>query len=202
METQPLVNLVLGLMLVCLIVYCGWLMNSVADDLFLLRARRRFQADLTLAFINNRAVLTWGHIVQMAETRGITQHQIHRTLKILLREILAGRNLSLVKERETIERYISKIKEAEPFEGLPDEVRIHLERLRDGLGENAQKLEPLTVQIRELVAINAKDRRLQRYYSVGGFVIGVVGLLFAAYAYWVPPSVGEASVEQSRSIRK
>jgi hypothetical protein len=165
-------------------------MNNVLDDLFSLKSARRFKEDVTMAIINNRAVLTWAHVLQIAETRSISQSQIHKTFKELLREVLAGRNISLAKERDLIETFIAKMKVTEPFQGLPNEVRIHLERLREALEEQPEKLEPLTAQIRELVAINNKEKRIQKYLTMAGFVIGIIGLGFAAYSYLYPPAAG------------
>lgn len=167
----------------CYLLYQG---NTLIDELLRLKQRKVFMEDLTLTLIHKGKALSLQQIQQVAETRGVTQHDIQRCLKILLREVLAQRNLSLQEHQPHIEGLIKEMKIREPFDGLPNELRIHLERLRDDLHQTPERLEPLTIQIRELVAVKSREYRVQKYYSVGGFALGVLGLAFAAYAYWVP----------------
>jgi hypothetical protein len=39
-----------------------------------------------------------------------------------------------------------------------------------------QFLEPLTSQIKDLLAVNKNKQRLQRYYTTAGFFVGLAGL--------------------------
>lgn len=177
-------------------VFAFWQMTSLLDEFLSLKQRRLFQEDLTMSILNSR--VTWEDVLHLAEVRGVKQSQIHRALKRMLREVLTGRNLSLAQHRHVIDGFLAKLKETEPFDGLPNELRIHLERLREQLHSHAP-LEPLTLQIRELVAINSRDRRLQKIYTVGGFVLGIVGLAFAAFTYLIPPQPKLATTQQTLS---
>lgn len=172
----------------CYMLYQG---NTLVDELIRRKQRKSFMEDLTLALIHKGNVVSLQQIQQIAETRGVTQHDIQRCLKVLLREVLAQRNLSLQEHQPRIEGLIKEMKIREPFDGLPNELRIHLERLRDDLHQTPEHLEPLTIQIRELVALKSREHRVQKYYTVGGFALGVIGLAFAAYAYWVPVGTDE-----------
>lgn len=195
--SATLIGLLIGSVIVLL-----WQMTTLLDELIKLKTRKLFREDVTMALINRGDKLTIEHIQSIAETRGVTQNDIQKTLKVLLRELLAERNISLQRHQSEIEKFLSVLREKEPFEGLPNEVRLHLERLKDELNIRAEKLEPLTIQIRELVSIKHREARLQKYYTVGGFVLGVVGLAFAAYTYFYPPSVAPSpshSVIQSSS---
>jgi len=46
----------------------------------------------------------------------------------------------------------------------------------------------LTNHFKELLQIHDAINRRQRAYTVGGFVIGVVGLAFGIYAWYYPVS--------------
>lgn len=187
MTISQVFSIGLGALLIGGILFVLWQGSSIADEIIRLKWRKVFSEDLALALMHRGKNLTLQHVQQIAETRGVTQHDIQRTLKILLREVLAERNISLQEHQGLIESFIKQMKEREPFDGLPNEVRIHLERLREEMLPNPEKLEPLTVQIRELVALKGREHRNQKYYTVGGFAVGILGLAFATYAYWFPP---------------
>ncbi|WP_408951440.1 hypothetical protein [Lysobacter sp. Hz 25] len=193
-------SLGLVILLLAVSVFAFWQGSSLVDELLKLKKQKIFSADLVLALLNRGKSLTLQHIQQIAETRGVTQHEIQRTLKILLREVLAQRNLSLQEHQPLIESLIKEMKEREPFDGLPNEIRIHLERLREDMQASPDRLEPLTIQIRELVTLKSREYRVQKYYTIGGFLLGVIGLAFAAYTYWFPPQPIHRAEQPTKQI--
>src|SRR5687767_15091864 len=92
-------------------VFAFWQGGSFAEELIRLKQRKLFSEDLVLALLNRGKNLTLQHIQQIAETRNATQHDIQRCLKVLLREVLAQRNLSLQEHQGLIESFIKEMKE-------------------------------------------------------------------------------------------
>jgi hypothetical protein len=131
---------------------------------------------------------SWEHVSDIASTRNIKNTDVYWILQKFLREILTGRESDLASHQKIVEGYLTKIKEIEPFEGIPTEIRIHLERIKEQLSNDTMLMQPLTGQIRELLSVNEKEARQQKYYTVGGFFVGFVGLIFAAFAYFYPYS--------------
>lgn len=173
-----------------------WALKSILDDYFSIRWQRQFENDVTLAIADSQP--SWEQILEIAETRNVGRQTVYRTLQRLIREALTGRNAPLKEHLGVLEGYLAKLKEDEPFEGLPDELRVHLERVREQLPNGLLVLLPLASQIRVLVAINEKVQRRQRYYTVGGFFIGMVGVVFAAVTYFHPYS--SAATVSSQNI--
>jgi hypothetical protein len=162
-----------------------WLISSITNDYAQFRARKEFQHDVVSAIPNSQP--TWDEIVDMAATRNVTTAGIDEVLRRIKRDVLTGRLATLQEHRGILDAYLSKHREKAPFDGLPNDMRLHLERIREQIASRAELLEPLTAQIRELVRMNEKDKRHQRYYTVGGFFVGFVSLIFAAYTYLYPP---------------
>lgn len=176
--------------------FLAWQLGSIFEEYFRVKRRRQFALDLLQAVKHSQP--TWEELVDIASSRGVEQAVVYWMIRDLLREILTGRSSDLEPHRKELEAYLAKYRELEPFEGLPNEIRIHLERIKEQLQGKPQLLEPLTAQIRELVRVNERERRQQKYYTVGGFIVGFVGLLLAAYSYFFPFSSppaprGEAS---------
>ncbi|HCI13602.1 MAG: hypothetical protein A2063_07500 [Gallionellales bacterium GWA2_60_142] len=163
-----------------------WIVISVVEDIERNKRRKLFEADMELAVKNSQP--SWEQLTAIASSRGLNNTVIFWSLQDTLREILTGRNSDLKPHQSVIEGYLSKLREIEPFEGIPNEIRLHLERVKELLPKGPDLLQPLTSQIRDLVSVNEKDRRQQKYYTVGGFFVGFVGLLFAAFTYFYPNS--------------
>ncbi|MHB1013925.1 MAG: hypothetical protein ACYC2W_01425 [Desulfurivibrionaceae bacterium] len=112
-----------------------------------------------------------------------------------MREILTGENKQLLAHKDLIRSYIEKHKEEEPFEGIPNDIRIHLERLREKINGQKELLDPLTNQIKDLLTINEKEKKHQKYYTIGGFFIGLLGFCFAIYSYFLSPNTPGTTTE-------
>lgn len=170
--------------------FLAWMLGSLLEDMFAMRWRKQFEADLKLAIKHSHP--SWEQVADMAASRNIKNEDIYWVLQKLLREILTGRETDLAAYRETVEGYIANLKEVEPFEGIPTEIRLHLERIKEQLSNNIHLMQPLTSHIRELLTVNEKEKRQQKYYTIGGFFVGFLGLIFAAFAYFYPHSDNEA----------
>jgi hypothetical protein len=150
----------------------------------------RFKEDMIAAILHSQP--KWPQILAIAEASEIPHAVAYQATRELYKDILTGATKKLQLHRELIEAYIQSHQRAEPFEGLPNEIRIHLERLHDALGDRSHLLDPLTSQIRDLVSVHKQEYKLQKRYTSWGFLIGLVGLLFAAYAYFYPYVSGAA----------
>ncbi|MBP6529243.1 MAG: hypothetical protein KA260_03930 [Burkholderiales bacterium] len=145
---------------------------------------------------------SWDELVEMASVSGhnagdvyVCLRKIHKDLLIgkpqtsdeLPRDVFETATATKTDElRHLIQSYISKHKAAEPFEGLPAETRVHLERLQSAMGDDPRALEPLTTQIRELVSVYEKEKKRQQRYTAWGFFLAVASFLFAAWTYFNP----------------
>jgi len=185
-----IVLIVIGIVSAGLVILMLALIMSIIEDKSSRSKREKFSEYFKSSIAHSQP--TWEQVLDMAETSEVSISDVFKISRLLLRDILSGKDTELEIHRDLIESYISKHRHAEPFEGLPSEMRVHLERLRDALNEKSHLLEPLTAQIRELVSIYEKDKRHQRRYTAWGFVVGLLGLIFAAYAYVNP--VGGQSI--------
>lgn len=175
----------------------SWMLGTILQEIFEARWIKEFAKDFKDSVKHSQP--NWDEIKEIASTRGLTQSKIQLTLRKFYREVLTGRDSDLLEHKALIKSYIDKYREDEPFEGLPNEVRIHLEKIREQLDGNEHHLEPLTNQIKDLLTVNEKDRKYQRYYTIGGFFVGLAGLGLAAYTVLVTPDVIDAVQEHSVS---
>ena len=129
---------------------------------------------------------SWDEIKVMARISGISLKSVTPICGRMLKDILTEKTSDLTQFKDVIVGYRRSHNGAEPFEGLPREGRVQMERIREALGENRQLLEPVTSQIRELLTVDSGDKKIQKQYTVCGFFVALLGILFATYAYFRP----------------
>lgn len=169
------------------IIFISWALGSMLEDVFEIKSISDFSKDFKDTVKHSQP--SWEDVKEIASTRHLTQSKIQFTIRKYYREIMAGRDSDLADHKDLIKGYIDQYRKDEPFEGLPNEVRIHLERLRDNLNGNEHLLEPLTSQIKDLLTINETEKRNQKYFTIGGFFVGLAGFSFAIYTNFAAPQV-------------
>lgn len=174
--------------------FLAWFLSSVLGEIFEIKEISNFSKDFKDTVKHSNP--TWEDIKDIASSRGLTQSKIQYTIRKYHREIMAGREDELSPHKELIKSYINQYKNDEPFEGLPNEIRIHLERLRDQINGSNHLLEPLTSQIKDLLTMNEKEQRHQKYYTIGGFFIGLAGFAFALYTSLIQPQIALSNKQQ------
>ena len=167
------------IMIVLIIFFVVGFLFMILDDYISNKKKSKFEEDLKLAVKNNK--ISWDEVKEIALTRNLNQKEIVPILKRLMREILTKREEDLQDSKDLIKSYITKYEEDEPFEGIPNDIRLHLERLREKIDVRDGLLEPLTTQIVELLKVNNSQNKKQRFHTFAGFIFGLLGFIYAIY---------------------
>lgn len=126
----------------------------------------------------NNGEPTWDDIRHLQLDASITLDQCHSVLNSIKSEQIVGGETG--SKRVLIEHYISSLDNDEPFEGIPDSIRVHLIATQDQVA-NAGTLNAVAQGIRGLIRANDRDSRFQKWCTIGGFFIGLVSFLVAVY---------------------
>lgn len=153
--------------------------------------KTKFRADLKKAIAHSQP--GWDQVLLLAQSHGLTKAETHTETVVVLRDLLTGEDLELQGHRSLVEGYLAAYAATDPYDGLPNETRLHLNRLRDALAEKSHLLDPLTIQLKELVSVYERRQKTQRFYAAWGFVLAVLGLAFAGYTYIYPPTQTEST---------
>ena len=168
----------IGFIAVMILLFVAMIFSGQEDS----KTVKSFENDLRESIIHSQP--GWDEIKDIAASRKISKNTIYATLITTKREILAGRDKDLEPHKDLINKYLSSMNMEEPFEGMPNDIKLHLQRIRDNLVGNETLLDPLTSQIIELLSVNEKEKKQMRYYTIMGALVGVAGLAFAIYTYY------------------
>ena len=159
----------------------AWMLGQLLNDYFSIKSRKQFEEDLVLALQNGEP--TWEQIKLIAETRGVKNSDVSWVIKKLHREILTGRNEKISEKQQLINSYSELYKSEEPFEAIPDDIRLHLERVKDGIGDKSYLLEPVASHIKQLLEVKSREKKKDRIIAIVSLLIGVIGMGVGLYPY-------------------
>ena len=123
--------------------------------------------------------ITWEQLKLLAATHSVESYEIRNTLNDSYRTVLLSiddePNIAKIKVRldELIERY----KQEEPFDELPAQIRIHLDRLKRLSDMNAPLVDDLAEQLRIFSLKAMAERRLQSRINLLSLLFGAAGVV-------------------------
>ena len=85
--------------------------------------------------------------------------------------------------QESLSKYFQDLYEqfekGEPFQGLPPDVRLHLQKIKEAIGPDKDHLMgPLVTQLQDISVNNKRKEKWMWVFTIAGLVVGVVGLIF------------------------
>ncbi|MCG9555808.1 hypothetical protein L1D16_15395 [Vibrio sp. Isolate31] len=152
-EVATIILVVIGVVIAGMV--SGYLFNKFVDDVFQLyylhKAKVSFEQDFIDSVVYSQP--NYEQIKEISETRKLPQEISVLIYRRYIREIRKGKNPDLEPHLELIEGYVREFNREQPFQDLPSDIRLYLERVRDKLDDKTT-LEALTSHIRELVAFS------------------------------------------------
>ncbi len=178
MQEWLIVLLVMGA-LIALMIFFAWVLGAIVEEIMDANRRTRQRHDFSkrLAGAAITSQPSWSRIADIADLTGIRDHDQIRVYRETLMAITTGEAPDLAPHENLIEGYLQEVRKRQPFEGMPEQLRVPLEKLRQSVDLDEEAFEPLTDQIRDLLEINSRDKTTQRFYTIGGFFVGLTAIM-------------------------
>lgn len=130
----------------CVIIFLGWLIASITLGVETVVNIKKFRKNLDEVLKNED--LNWDDVKHLMNDSNISITQCVYVLnKIKTEEIVKG---SKTNKRILVEKYIREINNEDPFEGIPEKIRISLVALKEK-GTPGINFEVLVKEIRQVV---------------------------------------------------
>jgi hypothetical protein len=145
-------------------------------DLVKSHHKKRFRQQVEAGIINGN--ITYNDMLSISERWGQNRKTIYANLRIMLSEAIAVENKDLSEKIDSIRDLLNEHQCKEPFAELPEEISLQLSYL-ETLTNNKEKetITQLAASLSEIYRSNQEKVSTQRKYTLGGFVIGFLGLL-------------------------
>jgi hypothetical protein len=191
------------LVIILVLVYAGLLfILPVALDERAKR-RRRDAVGKLIATAHSKTPLTRKQIEILSADHRLSPRDTQVLLRNQFSEAVKSGDDALIKYFQTL---YEELERDEPFEGLPSDVRLHLERIKESIGKDKDFLmQPLASQLQDLSTANRKKEKWMWVLTIASFVAGIVGVIFGAIpflpSYNVQPSVSQVKDVQTQGSK-
>ncbi|WP_426811684.1 hypothetical protein ABOC32_29060 (plasmid) [Pseudomonas sp. WOUb67] len=188
MDSTTFVILYSAVLLCALLAFLVWLINTFGDAVQDSFNTGRFRKDLIAALNNPNppTPLAWSDVCAMADDHGIELWSANKVLRGLDRDIITGRDKELAKHKAVIIGFLKEYKVTEPFDDLPNDTKLLIDRVRQDLGANLESLYVLANHTKEILRYRDKKNVRQQWYTTGGFLVGLIGVALGVWFYFNP----------------
>ncbi|MBN3214591.1 hypothetical protein [Pectobacterium polaris] len=184
MSLKEFMALVLLVEFIILILMLIWAIPIIIDSIVKSNSRNKFGKELSALFEKNK--LNRKQIEILAKEYFLNPRDIQLVARRQFKKSLTSEHVEKNKS-DYFQILFEDYERDEPFEGLPSDVRLHLERVRDALGkENDHMLQPLASQLQDLNDENIRKHKKMWWISVISLMFSIASLAFAAYVYYNP----------------
>lgn len=171
-------NLVVG----SVTVYVGILaiLPMIIDDHSKKKKRKNLEELIEKSF-NEKLLLDRDQLEILLKNFNLTSQDLHILLRRLFTSAVKNNTPEFLSYIQNL--YEDTEKQA-PFEGLPSDVKLHLERIKEALGnQNRNLMEPLATQLQDINITNKRKNKTMWILTIGSFVIGLIGVIMAFIPY-------------------
>jgi len=144
--------------------------------------RKSFASSLTDAYEANPP--EFKHVEILAKAERLSKNCQKEAIETLLRRNLKSKESYSKEKIEYFDDLIKKIELKEPFEGIADNLKIHLEHLDRTLGRSGYDFRPFTSELRDLAANKIKARKMNNYIAAISLLVGIVGTGLGVVGYF------------------
>ena len=180
------------------VAFIFWQLLTIYLDHLKSSNHKKLKSDIESAIANGTP--SWSQIKTISSTYPwLIDNSIKKNInKIISEKVISGTE-SNKDNIELLEEWLEMLTSDEPFEGIPSELKVPLERIRKDAPDQAHLLELLVSQLQEFNEKSQAEKKRKNYISILSLMFGIAGFLVGGYQLYsneVPP---KASVIQSKS---
>lgn len=184
------------LFLIILIIF----INFILDELDKYFRINKFEKDYKSAILNNQ--IKWVDVRSIIQINKLKPEDIIFRIRKIHTEILIGREKDLNQYKDIIISHIEAYEEDEPFDNLPNGIKLHLEKIKEKLNTESILLEPLTLEITQILNKLNKNDFKHKMINWGSFIFGLFGLLLAIYTTFIEPNKINIPIDSSKDKKE
>ncbi|WP_392386888.1 hypothetical protein [Marinomonas primoryensis] len=176
-----------NVLLVTLTLFVGgyflWAVNAITDSFINIGQRRKYKEALVKAMIINED-LTWDQAKVIAEVRLLSQSCIKKSLNHLIDEALTEKDFEVSVKR--LEAFKTNFNKDEPYDGIPNELKLPLDKIKKEIENGQELLEPLVGHLKEFSNQSAASKKRQNIISATSLIVGLISFSYAIYTTNTP----------------
>ncbi|HCH4312381.1 TPA: hypothetical protein NKW28_004402 [Vibrio parahaemolyticus] len=159
-----------------LTVFFSWVLWSMLRDFGDFQRIWRFQRKIRKVLVTNKRELSIDDLKHLQEMSLITMPHLIYVLSKLKEELILSDENTEVKSR--LDLYIRELLEDEPFETIPDKLKVHLGILKEETSNSEVFLHFVRDLKTELAKIDKEFKRM-KWWTIIGTLSGIAGIILS-----------------------
>jgi hypothetical protein len=180
MSTSLIASIAVMIITIGAIIFMAYQLMSLWIDHVKSQNHKKLREDIEAAILNG--IPSWEQIRAIESTYHLlTINSLKNNLNLLIKSkvILGSQEHSA--QLELLEGWKENLKSDEPFEGIPSELKLPLERIRKEAPEHQHLLEMLVSQLQEFSEKSTREKKQKNIISILSLAFGIAGFLVGAY---------------------
>lgn len=199
MDSTVLSVLSIGVLLSGALAFLCWQFIALFVDLLKDKNERKLKLDIETAIKNGRP--SWDHVKTIESTyMPLNNNSLKVNLNRILKENVLAGTQAKADNIALLEVWLEKQKSDEPFEGIPPELKLPLERIRKEAPEHQHLLEVLVSQLQEVNEKSLTERKRKSIVATLSLVFGIAGFLVGAYQIYMTDDLPNNSVQETAEV--
>ncbi len=169
------------------------------DDYSKKKKRKNLEEVIEKSF-NEKLILDINQLEILLKNYNLTSQDLHILLRSLFTSAVKNNSLEFLSYIQKLYEYTER---QAPFEGLPSDVKLHLERIKQELGEaNKNLMDPLATQLQDLNISNKRKNKVMWALTLASFIVGLVGMVmaFVPYVEKTSPSINSKNLNIKKDV--
>ena len=158
----------------------AWQFITLVVEINKFSNNRKLKEDLEKSITNGSP--SWTQVKIIASTYSLLpENSLNSNLKKILKGYVIGGSEGNEKQIKLLEEWLEKQSSDEPFDGIPSELKLPLERIRKEVPDQAHNLELLVAQLQDFTEKSAADKRRKNLVAILSLLVGIGGFLVGLY---------------------
>lgn len=169
------------------------------DDYSKKKKRKNLEEVIEKSF-NEKLILDINQLEILLKNYNLTSQDLHILLRSLFTSAVKNNSPEFLSYIQKLYEYTER---QAPFEGLPSDVKLHLERIKQELGEaNKNLMDPLATQLQDLNISNKRKNKVMWALTLASFIVGLVGMVmaFVPYVEKTSPSINSKNLNIKKDV--
>lgn len=180
MSTSLIASIAMIVVLTGAIVFLVYQLMTIWIDHIKSQNHKKLREDIEAAISNGTP--SWEQIRTIESTYHLlTTNSLKNNLNLLIKSKVVSGSQEHSAQLELLESWKESLKSDEPFEGIPSELKLPLERIRKEAPEHQHLLEMLVSQLQEFSEKSTSEKKRKNIISILSLAFGIAGFLVGAY---------------------
>jgi sulfur relay (sulfurtransferase) DsrC/TusE family protein len=179
MNTNEII--LVAVVIIVVVIFISWFVSTVIIELLKMMVERELYNTLKQGFLNNNINTKEDVDLIAYSNKNLTNQQVRQVMLNLYKNTASNKENKLQESIKIIKTILSKYEESESFSNIPTTIKHTIKTIQQKIGKDNNEINYLIMNIQDIFIQEKRKVKAQYFYTLGGFLFGVLGVAVAIY---------------------